>query len=176
MGVFYDKGEQFLLFLHEGEYLCEKYSDDRDESEKDHFSDRREEYRWKSEYSSQRKYNRTYLWCWESEFKKAKMKMAWLISFQRILAFQYPARDHIDEIDEIDSDHRHSGRDLSSRYDRECRDEKSEHDRPRITHESAPWYIETRHKVCHRDDDSEYDEEEVAILLCSKWGIYEEEF
>lgn len=49
----------FLFFLHECEYLCEKYRDDRDEAKKDDLPDRREEYRRKSEYRSQREYNRT---------------------------------------------------------------------------------------------------------------------
>ncbi len=157
-----------LFFLYERQYLRQKYRDDRDKAKKDDLPHSREEYRRKSEYRRQREDDRTDLRRGESEFEEAEMQMGRLISLQGILTFEYATRDDIDEVDKVDTDDGHSRRDLPSGDDRECRYEKPEHDRPRISHESRSRYIEACDEVGHRDDDRKYDEEEVTILFCRR--------
>lgn len=104
------------------------------------------------------------------------MEVVCLISLHRILPFHDAYTDDVDEVDEINSEHRHCCRNLASCDDSESRDEESEHDRPRISHESLTRYIESCDSECDRYDDREYDEEKVAIFFCCRGCIDEKEF
>jgi hypothetical protein len=110
----------------------------------------------------------------QSEFHQAVVEVMCLISLHRILPSHHPNPYYIYEVDEIDSEHRHRCGDLASCDDRECRDQKSEHDRTTISHESSPRDIQTCNRQGHRYDDREYDEKEVTILYCSGRCIEEE--
>ncbi len=57
------------------------------------------------------------------------MEMVCLVSFHRILSLEESSRDHIDEVDQIESEDRYGGSDLAPSDDRESRNEESEHDR-----------------------------------------------
>ena len=88
-----------------------------------------------------------------------------LISLHRIPALKYTYPDDIDEVDKIDTDDRHSGRDLSACYDRESRYEESEDDRSWVSHDGEPSDIESRNEECHWYEDREKYEDELAIFL-----------
>ncbi len=99
-----------------------------------------------------------------------------LVSAEWILSAEYAYRHYINEIDEVYPEDRHRCGDLSSRDDSECRDEESEHDRPRVTHDALTRHIQSRECECRRDDDSEDDDEKSAIFLARERGICEDEF
>jgi hypothetical protein len=99
-----------------------------------------------------------------------------LISLHGILSLHDTDTYDVDEIDKIDSEDRHSSRDLASCDDRESRDEKCKYDGTRVSHESSPRDIESGDRESDGDDDSEYEEKEVTILLCCERSICEDEF
>lgn len=99
------------------------------------------------------------------------MEVGSLIAFQGIFPLEDTTRDDVDEIDEIDTKHCHGGRDLPSGDDREGREEKSEHDRARVSHKTETLDIETSHEECDRDDNREDSEEKSTIFLCGEGGI-----
>lgn len=102
---------------------------------------------------------------WESELEKPKVQMVCLISFHGIFSFQDADSDHIDEVDEVYTCHWHRCSDFSSDHDRESSYEKCEDDRPRITHNPSTTDITSCHEKCHRYEDSEDHEDELAIFL-----------
>lgn len=104
------------------------------------------------------------------------MEVVALVSAERILSTEYAYRHYIDEVDEIYPEYRHRCRDLAPCDDSECRDEKSEHDRPRVTHNALTCHIESCECECRRDDDREEYEEKLTILLARERGICEDEF
>lgn len=101
--------------------------------------------------------------------------MVILVSAEWILPTEDASRDDIDEVDEVDAEDRHGGRYLAPCDDSECRDEESEHDRPRVAHDTLACHIEASECECRRDDDSEEDEEKTTIFLARERGICEDE-
>lgn len=99
-----------------------------------------------------------------------------LVSLHWILSIKYTSCDNIDEVDEVESEYRHSRCDLASCDNRECRNEECEHDRPRVTHDEFARDIRSSQIVGDRYDDREYREEKSTILLTCQSCICEIEF
>lgn len=106
--------------------MREKETHESDDHKEDDFPHRIEKYSRYSEGESKEIYYIANFRVRESEFEETEMQVMRLISLHRIFSFQDAKTYDIDEIDEIDTDHRHSRRDLSSCDDSECRDEEGE--------------------------------------------------
>lgn len=165
-----------LLLPHDRQYLRQKDRHDRDEYEEDNLACSREKYRRKAKYRREWEYDRPYLSCTESEIHQAKVEVCGLVSLEGILSLEYPARHHIDEIDEIDTKDCYCGGDLASCDDREGREKKCEHDRPRVTHDDTTRDICSCEPKCGRDDDREKREEKGRVFLSCDRSISEIEF
>lgn len=133
--IFLYKSKLFSLYFFEN--LCEKYGYSSDNHEEYYFANSREKYSSNTEYTGEKIHNKSYLRLRESELHESIMEMMCLISLHRVLSLEYTSRDHIDKIDEIESEYRHSGCDFPTCDDREGRYEECEHDSTRITHDEC---------------------------------------
>jgi hypothetical protein len=157
---------RFFLFLPDDtQYLREKYRYDRHKYEERDFSPCIEKYRSNTKKCRQSIDNTSYRSTTKSELHESIMEMMRLVSAHRILSLQYPNRHDIDEIDKVDAEHRHRCSYLPSCDDSECRDEKSEHDRTRVSHDTTSTHIEPREEECRGYDDGKDDEEKLTIFL-----------
>ena len=119
-----------LSLLHYREDLRHEDCHECDDDEECDLASRIEEYRCDSESSGKDIYDIANICLSESELEKTVVKVVGLISSHRVGPCEHPHSYHIDEVDEIDTDHRHRCRDLPTCDDSECRDEECEDDRP----------------------------------------------
>jgi hypothetical protein len=95
------------------------------------------------------------------------------ISLHRIFSLDETNSDHIEGIDEVDSEDTHRGGNLASDDDGAGCYDKTEHDGACITDESRSLHIEPSHKKCRRYDNRHESEEELGVLLYHWIAVYE---
>lgn len=153
-----------LFFLHNRENLCEKNRDKSDDNKKKYFSLRIEKYSGNTEECSEKINSKSDFLFRKTDFHKTEVEMGRLLSLKRIFSLENPHSHHIDKIDQVDSENCHSSCYFSSSDDRESSNQKSEHNRPRITHNDSSRYISPSEPESRGNYDGEDHQKKSAIL------------
>ncbi len=158
-------GVFFLLFLYFFEYLCEKYCHSGNDHKENNLPNSWEKYGCNTKYTGEEIDDKSYLRLREPEFHESVMKMMRLISFHRILSLENTSRDHIDEVDEVESKDRHGSCNFPPCNNCKSCNEKCKHDSSRVTHDEFSRDIGTCEEECYRYDNRKNREEKSTIFL-----------